>query len=27
MHFCRIIEFDPVQHQPILRDWFAGAPA
>ena len=27
MRFCRIIEFDPVQHQPILRDWFAGAPA
>jgi uncharacterized protein YciI len=24
MHFSRIIEFDPVQHQPILSDWFAG---
>ncbi len=25
MRFSRIIEFDPVQHQPALRDWFAGA--
>jgi uncharacterized protein YciI len=25
MRFSRIIEFVPVQHQPILRDWFAGA--
>jgi uncharacterized protein YciI len=24
MHFCKIIEFDPVQHQPMLRNWFAG---
>jgi uncharacterized protein YciI len=23
MHFCKIIEFDPVQHQPMLRNWFA----
>jgi uncharacterized protein YciI len=22
MRFSRITEFDPVQHQPILRDWF-----
>lgn len=22
MRFARLIEFDPVQHQPILRDWF-----
>jgi hypothetical protein len=35
MRFARIIEFDPVQHQPVLRDWFrpdhatpdAAAPA
>jgi hypothetical protein len=25
MRFSKIIEFDPVQHQPILRDWFAGS--
>ncbi len=24
MRFSKIIEFDPVQHQPILREWFAG---
>ncbi len=23
MRFCRITEFDPVQHQPVLREWFA----
>ena len=23
MRFCRITEFNPVQHQPILKDWFA----
>jgi uncharacterized protein YciI len=23
MRFSRITEFNPVQHQPILRDWFA----
>jgi len=23
MRFARITEFDPVQHQPILKDWFA----
>ena len=22
MRFSRIVEFDPVQHQPILKDWF-----
>jgi uncharacterized protein YciI len=22
MRFARVTEFDPVQHQPILRDWF-----
>ena len=22
MRFSKIIEFDPVQHQPILKDWF-----
>ena len=22
MCFAKIIEFDPVQHQPVLRDWF-----
>ena len=22
MRFSRITEFDPVQHQPILNDWF-----
>jgi uncharacterized protein YciI len=25
MRFSKIIEFDPVQHQPILSDWFARA--
>ena len=25
MRFCRITEFNPVQHQPILKDWFGGA--
>lgn len=23
MRFSRITEFDPVQHQPVLKDWFA----
>ena len=23
MRFSRITEFNPVQHQPILKDWFA----
>jgi uncharacterized protein YciI len=23
MRFSRITEFNPVQHQPVLRDWFA----
>lgn len=23
MRFCRITEFNPVQHQPFLRAWFA----
>src|ERR1051325_8279708 len=23
MRFSRIVEFEPVQHQPVLRDWFA----
>jgi uncharacterized protein YciI len=22
MRFSKIIEFDPVQHQPFLKDWF-----
>ena len=25
MRFSRITEFDPMQHQPILRDWFGRA--
>ena len=25
MRFSKIVEFNPVQHQPILREWFAGA--
>ncbi len=24
MRFSRITEFNPVQHQPLLEDWFAG---
>jgi uncharacterized protein YciI len=24
MRFSKIIEFDPVQHQPMLNGWFAG---
>ena len=24
MRFSRITEFNPVQHQPILKDWFAA---
>jgi hypothetical protein len=23
MRFSRITQFDPVLHQPVLRDWFA----
>jgi uncharacterized protein YciI len=23
MRFSRITEFNPVQHQPVLKDWFA----
>jgi uncharacterized protein YciI len=23
MRFSRITEFDPVQHQPVLREWFS----
>jgi uncharacterized protein YciI len=26
MRFKRVIEFDPVQYQPLLKPWFAGAP-
>jgi uncharacterized protein YciI len=25
MRFCKITEFDPVRHQPILKDWFGNA--
>jgi uncharacterized protein YciI len=25
MRFCRITEFNPVQHQPFLKDWFSPA--
>ncbi len=25
MRFSRITEFDPVQHQPVLQDWFKSA--
>jgi uncharacterized protein YciI len=25
MRFARITEFDPVQHQPVLDDWFGKA--
>jgi uncharacterized protein YciI len=25
MRFKRVVEFDPVQHQPLLKPWFAGA--
>ena len=25
MRFARITEFDPVQHQPALKDWFGKA--
>ena len=25
MRFARITEFNPVQHQPILKDWFANS--
>ena len=23
MRFSRITQFEPVEHQPVLRDWFA----
>ena len=26
MRFKRAVEFDPVQHQPLVKPWFAGAP-
>ena len=26
MRFSRITEFQPAQHQPILKDWFTEAP-
>jgi uncharacterized protein YciI len=26
MRFKRVVEFDPVQHQPLVKPWFAGAP-
>src|SRR3954469_9261065 len=26
MQFSSVTEFHPAQHQPLLRDWFAGAP-
>ena len=26
MRFISVTEFDPVQHQPVLSDWFAGTP-
>jgi len=25
MQFINVTEFDPVQHQPFLQEWFAGA--
>jgi len=25
MRFSKIIEFNPVQHQPILADWFSAS--
>lgn len=25
MRFASVTEFDPVQHQPLLKDWFAGS--
>jgi uncharacterized protein YciI len=25
MRFSKIVEFDPVQHQPVLNDWFGKA--
>lgn len=24
MRFINVTEFDPVQHQPVLKDWFSG---
>ena len=26
MHFKRVLQYDPVQHQALLKPWFAGAP-
>lgn len=26
MHFKRVLQYDPVQHQPLLKPWFSGAP-
>lgn len=26
MQFISVSEFDPIQHQPFLREWFAGMP-
>jgi uncharacterized protein YciI len=26
MRFIKITEFNPVQHQPFLAEWFAGEP-
>jgi uncharacterized protein YciI len=26
MRFKRVLEYDPVQHQSLLKPWFAGAP-
>jgi uncharacterized protein YciI len=26
MKFTSVTEFDPAQHQPLLKEWFAGAP-
>ncbi len=27
MQFKRVLQYDPVQHQPLLKPWFAGAAA
>jgi uncharacterized protein YciI len=26
MRFKRVVEYDPAQHQPLLKSWFAGTP-
>lgn len=26
MEFASVTQFDPVQHQPLLKGWFAGEP-